>query len=227
MWIYTGTVACVFNFLIVFSLFCLCFHSHLTLSLFLLSPHLTPPFPHLLLLSPLPPVKPCLHCHWLSTLHYRRSSLSHLPPWAKMLHHTLQLSQPTSIELSLTLFRFLHQIKTANQSLAATTTNCHRHQSLIFPPIWLLSFISGCLISGFQVEWGWFGFRLGWMGFRVFGLIWLSFELNGVSGMWVDMAGWVDDVWLDGLMMVEVGCLVMAVVLWERDRQWVRGMWRK
>ena len=38
-------------------------HSHLTLSLSLLSPHLTPPFPHLLSLSPLPPVKPCLHCH--------------------------------------------------------------------------------------------------------------------------------------------------------------------
>ena len=62
--IYTVIVACAFNILLVFSLSYLCSHSHshLTLSLSLLSPHLTPPFPHLLLLSPLPLVKPCLHC---------------------------------------------------------------------------------------------------------------------------------------------------------------------
>ena len=45
MHIYTVTIACAFNILLVFSLSCLYSHSHshLTLSLFLLSPHLTPP----------------------------------------------------------------------------------------------------------------------------------------------------------------------------------------
>ena len=75
--IYTVIVACAFNILLVFSLSYLCSHSHshLTLSLSLLSPHLTPPFPHLLSLSPLPSVKLCLH--------YRRSSNphSHLSPF--------------------------------------------------------------------------------------------------------------------------------------------------
>ena len=64
-------VACAFNILLVFSLSCLCSHSHshLTLSLSLLSSHLTPPFPHLLSLSPLPSVKPCLHCRRSSNPH--------------------------------------------------------------------------------------------------------------------------------------------------------------
>ena len=45
MHIYTVTIACAFNILLVFSLSCLYSHSHshLTLSLFLLSPNLTPP----------------------------------------------------------------------------------------------------------------------------------------------------------------------------------------
>ena len=45
MHIYTVTIACAFNILLVFSLSCLYSHSHshLTLSLFLLSPHLTSP----------------------------------------------------------------------------------------------------------------------------------------------------------------------------------------
>ena len=59
------TVTYAFNILLIFSLSYICSHSHshLTLSSSLLSPHLTPPFSHLLSLSPLPLVKPCLHCH--------------------------------------------------------------------------------------------------------------------------------------------------------------------
>ena len=70
VYICTVTITCAFNILLVFSLSCLCphSHSHLTLSLSLVSPHLTPPFPHLLSLSPLSPVKPCLHCHQSSNL---------------------------------------------------------------------------------------------------------------------------------------------------------------
>ena len=96
----TMHVAYALNILLVFSLSRRCSHSHshLTLSFSLLSPHLTPPFPHLLSLSPLslflmpllppiikpslsplslflipplPPIKPCLHC--------RRSSNPHSP----------------------------------------------------------------------------------------------------------------------------------------------------
>ena len=60
----TVTVAYAFNILLVFFLSLI---SALTLtltglSLSLLSPHLPPLFPHLLSLSPLLPVKPCLHC---------------------------------------------------------------------------------------------------------------------------------------------------------------------
>ena len=75
------TVAYAFNILLVFSLSCLCSHSHsnLTLSLSLLSPHLTPPFPHLLSLSPLSPVKPCFHCRWSNhALTTADSELHHL-----------------------------------------------------------------------------------------------------------------------------------------------------
>ena len=66
MHICTVTVTYAFNILLIFSLSYICSHSHshshLTLSSSLLSPHLTPPFSHLLSLSPLPRVKPCLHC---------------------------------------------------------------------------------------------------------------------------------------------------------------------
>ena len=60
----TVTVTYAFNILLFFSLSLV---SALTLtltglSLSLLSPHLPPCFPHLLSLSPLLPVKPCLHC---------------------------------------------------------------------------------------------------------------------------------------------------------------------
>ena len=75
----TMHVAYAFNILLVFSLSRRCSHSHshLTLSFSLLSPHLTPPFPHLLSLSPLPPVKPCLHClrFWASSP-FRQFTLS-------------------------------------------------------------------------------------------------------------------------------------------------------
>ena len=60
----TVTVTYAFNILLIFFLSYICSHSHfhLTLSSSLLSPHLTPPFSHLLSLSPLPLVKPCLRC---------------------------------------------------------------------------------------------------------------------------------------------------------------------
>ena len=54
------------------------------------------------------------------------------------------------------------------------------------------------------------------------GLIWLSFRLSGVSGIWVDLAGlngfsgiWLSLMIVGGLIM-EAGCLMM-VVEWVDD----------
>ena len=51
------------------------------------------------------------------------------------------------------------------------------------------------------------------------GLIWLSFRLSGVSGIWVDLAGlnrfsgiWLSLMIVGGLIM-EAGCLMMVVDL--------------
>ena len=57
---------------------------------------------------------------------------------------------------------------------------------------WSLSFVSRCLISGFRVEWGLFGFPLDWMGFWVFGLIWLDWMGFRVFGFpwWWWLGGW-------------------------------------
>ena len=83
MYICTVTVACVFNILIIFSL-----------SLSLLSPHLTHPFPHLLSLSPIS-LSSCLHC--------RRSN-----------HASIAANHQT---LTLTSFPFPHASATVDQTM--------------------------------------------------------------------------------------------------------------
>ena len=66
-----------------------------------------------------------------------------------------------------------------HQSLTATTTDFHHHRSLISPPI---SDLSTNLIA-FLYFWLFDQWVSGWMGF-----IWLSFGLNGISSIWVDLA---------------------------------------
>ena len=102
MHICTVTVACVFNILIIFSL-----------SLSLLSPHLTHPFPHLLSLSPislflmppLPPVKPCLHCRQSSNPH------SHLSSFSSCLHYRRSNHASTAVGHQTLTLHFPHLIK--------------------------------------------------------------------------------------------------------------------
>ena len=118
---------------------------------------------------------------------------------------------------TLSALSFSHLIPLAStivdrhQSLTTTTTDFHHHRSLISPPI---SDLSTDLIA-FLYFWlfdqwasGWMG--LIWLSFGLNGIsgIWVSFGLNGVSGIWVNMVEWVDDVWLDGLMIVELWRLV-------------------
>ena len=117
--IYTVIVACAFNILLVFSLSYLCSHSHshLTLSLSLLSPHLTPPFPHLLSLSPLPSVKLCLHYHRSSNPH------SHLSPFFRVSSPFCQFSLST---LGFWDFGRIWLENMASSSSASTSTRAGR-----------------------------------------------------------------------------------------------------
>ena len=98
----TITVACVFNILIIFSL-----------SMSLLSPHLTHPFPHLLSLSPiflflmppLLPIKPSLHCCQSSNPH------SHLSPFSSCLRYHRSNHASTAVNHQTLTLSFPHLIK--------------------------------------------------------------------------------------------------------------------